>query len=97
MAAALLAVPNITCAQVTVNQVNVQANIGRGQDATVGLQYTRTSSAAATITVVIPATLSINPPTVVAPCAAIAGPAVECSVPAGNVNDTGTINFQVRG
>ena len=46
MAAALLAVPTIAFAQVTVNQVNVQANIGRGQDATVGLQYTRTSSAA---------------------------------------------------
>ncbi|MCA3001077.1 MAG: SdrD B-like domain-containing protein [Burkholderiales bacterium] len=97
MAAALLAVPNITCAQVTVNAVNVQANIGRGQDATVGLDYTRTNVAAATITVPIPATLSINPPTVVAPCTAIAGPAVQCAIPPGALGDTGTINFQVRG
>lgn len=97
MLVAYLATSTIALAQVTVNAVNVQANIGRGQDVTIGLDYTRTSAAAATITVPIPATLSINPPTVAAPCAAVAGPAVQCTVPPGSLGDTGTINFQVRG
>jgi uncharacterized repeat protein (TIGR01451 family) len=97
LAIGLLAAPSIAFAQVTVNAVNVQANIGRGQDVTIGLDYTRTNAAAATITVPIPATLSINPPVIPAPCVAIAGPAVQCNVPAGVLGDTGTISFQVRG
>ncbi len=97
VAGAFLAVPSVAFAQVTVNQVNVQANIGRGQDVTVGLEFTRTGGAATTITVPIPATLSINPPAITAPCVAIAGPAVECSVAAGAISSTGTVSFQVRG
>jgi uncharacterized repeat protein (TIGR01451 family) len=97
VAAAILSLPTITSAQVTVNAVDVQANIGRGQDAVIGLVYTRTGVAPATISLPIPSTISINPPTVPPPCIAIAGPAVECSVPPGGIGDTGTISFLVRG
>lgn len=98
MAAAAI-VSTSALANVTVNQVDIPngGNIGRGQDVTIGLQYTRLNSNATDIFVAIPAELSVNPPAVPAPCVLIAGPIVQCTVPAGASGDTGTINFQVRG
>jgi uncharacterized repeat protein (TIGR01451 family) len=87
-------------AQVTVNQILFPPNIGRTLDATVTIDYVRTSSAAAVITTVIPPQLSVNPPAPPAGCTITAvgpDPAVQCTVPAGVAADAGNLTFQVRG
>ena len=86
-------------AQVSVNQVLFPSNIGRTLDATVSIDYTRTSAAAATISVAIPPQLSANPPAPPAGCVAVGSPAMQldCSVPAGSTGSGGTITFDVRG
>ena len=85
-------------ANVTVNDVTTLTTIGRGQDVNVNIGWTRLdANPGQTITVPLPAAFTIAPPAVPAGCTLIAGPAVECNVPAGVAADTGTITFQVRG
>lgn len=96
-ALSLLALPTLAAAQVSVDQITFPTNIGVQTTATVNVVYTRTSSAAAVITTAIPAQLGINPPAPPAGCRAVAGPAMECDVPAGGPGSTGTIAFDVLG
>lgn len=87
-------------AQVTVNQILFPVNIGRTLDATVTIDYIRTTGAAATITTVIPAQLAVAPPAPPAGCTAITqagSPAIECTVPPGVAGDAGSLTFPVRG
>ncbi|MFT3818485.1 MAG: SdrD B-like domain-containing protein [Rubrivivax sp.] len=99
MAAWLLAAGS-AWGQVAVNQILFPVNIGRTLDATVDVDYTRTSAAAAVVQVPIPPQLGIAPPALPAGCTAIVlggNPAVECTVPPGGAGDAGTLSFQVRG
>jgi uncharacterized repeat protein (TIGR01451 family) len=100
VAAWLLASAGSAWGQVAVNQILFPVNIGRTLDATVDIDYTRTSAAAAVIQVPIPPQLGIQPPALPGGCSAIVlggNPAVECTVPAGGAGAAGTLSFQVRG
>ena len=84
-------------AQVAVNQILFPANIGRTLDATVSIDFTRTSAAPAVIRTPIPAQLGVNPPAPPAGCTVTAGPVMECAVPAGAAGSSGSLSFPVRG
>jgi hypothetical protein len=84
-------------AQVAVNQILFPVNIGRTLDATVSIDYTRTSAALAVIRTPIPAQLGVDPPAPPAGCTVLAGPIVECTVPAGASGSSGSLSFPVRG
>ncbi len=98
--AALLALPLAAQAQVTVNQILFPVNIGRTLDATVTVDYTRTTAAPAVIQTIIPSQLGVNPPLPPANCSIVAvgaDTAVECTVPPGGAGSSGTLTFDVRG
>jgi uncharacterized repeat protein (TIGR01451 family) len=86
-------------AQVTVNEIVFPANIGRGLDATVSINYIRTTAAAATISVALPAQLTASAQAPASGCVLVGSPAtqVDCTVPAGSSGDTGTLSFDVQG
>lgn len=84
-------------AQVVVNSLSIPASIGRSLDAEVTISWSRTNSAAAVITTPLPAQISVNPPAPPAGCTVVAGPEMECEVPAGAAGATGAITFSVRG
>lgn len=93
----LLLSAGATHAQVVVNSLSLPATVGRDLDAEVTIAWSRTSSAAAVISTPLPAQVSVNPPAPPAGCSVIAGPAMECTVPAGGAGSTGAIVFSIKG
>lgn len=93
----LLGMAELANAQIIVNSLTVPQNIGRTLDAEVSIAWTRTSAIDAVITTVLPSEISVNPPAPPAGCSVVAGPAMECQVPAGASGSTGIISFNIRG
>ncbi|KGK41077.1 hypothetical protein LH51_17565 [Nitrincola sp. A-D6] len=93
----LLGMTPLVNADVVVNSLTVPQNIGRTLDAEVSIAWTRTSAAAAVITTPLPAQVSVNPPAPPAGCSVIAGPAMQCDVPAGASGAAGVISFSIKG
>ncbi len=92
----LLAAPHAQ-AQVNVQDIQAPSEIGNQMTATVVIDYIRTSSAPGTATIVLPATLGVNPPLLPAGCVFVGPNTVECAVPAGSTGAQGLIPFTVRG
>ncbi|MGS1079241.1 SdrD B-like domain-containing protein [Pseudoxanthomonas beigongshangi] len=84
-------------AAVVATSVDTPPDIGLGMTAEIDVHWSRTSNTTNdTVSILIPAQLSVDPANLPAGCSYTA-PNLVCAVPNGTTGDSGTITFEVRG